>query len=386
MIALILANTSRAHDTVAGLTLVERVTLTASHWGATQVEVLDSVEDLNLACARTPGEVLVLWAHVVYDKELLKAHNWSAPTHAWTQPKGMLPAVYACGDKLDADVLWGMAHPDDFEGLRGWATQDVEPQALSKEGGICVVDAPSLRRAEAALWASCRKPIDGIVSSSINRHLSLFISKRIVNTGITPNHISTFCIAVGIAAGVVVSEGSDLAILIGAVLLKVNSVVDGVDGELARVKWAYSKFGEFLDASGDNVANFSFFGALTWAMWSRGETTFAMFGMACLAMWLWHLSFVYAQLYKMKRGDVLLVRQNYDTLKSTTLAKVIDVLRYKVLRRDFFVMLTLVMCVLGLYGPLLVVMCFGASIAFFGTVFHGIIGVVRALKRQTASA
>jgi phosphatidylglycerophosphate synthase len=385
MIAFILANTPQAHDRVAGLTLAERVALTASHWGATHVEVLDSVEDLNMAYARIQGRALVLWAHVVYEKELLKAHDWSTPTRIWARPQRVLPAVYASVQALDVDGLWGMTHVDDFESFRTWE-KDIEPQGLSKDGWICVVDTSSLRRAEAMLWASCRKPIDGIVSSSINRHLSLFISKRIVNTGITPNHISAFCIVVGIVAGGVVLEGSDLAILIGAVLLKINSVVDGVDGELARVKWAYSKFGEFLDASGDNVANFSFFGALTWAMWSRDETTFALFGVACLTMWLWHLSFVYAQLYKMKRGDVLLVRQNYDTLQSNMLAKVIDVLRYKVLRRDFFVMLTLVMCVLGLYGPLLVVMCFGASIAFFGTVFHGIIGVIRALKRQTASA
>ena len=382
MIALILANSPQAHDLVAGLKLSERVALTATHWGATRVRVVEGPD--ALAHEPPQGRVLVLWAHVVYDKDLLKGQDW-AQDRVWEDASGVVPALCVDAASLDAEALWAMVEPEAFEQLPELAGQG-SAERVATGRAVCVVDDASRKEAEARLWASCRKPIDGVVSSSINRHISLFISRRIAHTGITPNHISSFCILVGILAGLVVLQASDVAIVVGAVLLKINSVVDGVDGELARVKWAYSKFGEFLDASGDNVANFSFFGALTWAMWSRGESTFALFGVACLAMWLGHLMFVYAQLYKMKRGDVLLVRQNYDTIDSKALAKIIDVLRYKVLRRDFFVMLTLVMCVLGLYGPLLVIMCVGAAIPFGGDLAHVGIGVFRALRRQPAGA
>lgn len=397
MNALIINTHTNATQQLAGMTITERVSLSAAHWGAKEIVTVATEQDLAQALEqlRDAGDgVLILWGHVVYDKGLIADQLPGAQEIAQlTTQQRSYPVVWVGQQHLDAVLTPQQIAPLLIEQTSVQQAVDAWAQACANDRWdmappsvvIEVLDAASAKDAQDALWASCRKPIDGLVSTHINRHVSLFISRRLVNTGITPNHISVFCLLLGIGSGVAVAMNTTTSLIVGAILLKLNSIIDGVDGELARVKWAYSKFGEWLDAAGDNVTNFSFFGALTYVMWLNEQTTYAIFGTVCLGMWLTHLSFVYAQLYKMKRGDVLLVRQHLDDVNNGWLPRIIDVLRYKVLRRDFFVMLAFVMVLLGQAGPLLVIMCFGASIAFFGVLAHGVMSLARALRPKPAT-
>ncbi len=54
-------------------------------------------------------------------------------------------------------------------------------------------------RAFYELFEACRKPLDGVVSRNLNRHISIFISKRIVHTPLTPNMMSVFTFLLGLA-------------------------------------------------------------------------------------------------------------------------------------------------------------------------------------------
>jgi 1L-myo-inositol 1-phosphate cytidylyltransferase / CDP-L-myo-inositol myo-inositolphosphotransferase len=406
--------------TVAGLALLRRNLLTARSAGAGRLFVLHAAGDPHVAAiaAALPtlwpaqpepvvlGEAATIAAALdqaqpvalvmdiahVHDRRLqpLLDQARQAPAHlhapqladaTYGAPLVLAPARLALSTlqvMLEDGGLsaWISAHGDEVHGVA--TPTDWMDVPLSG-------DAADERRAVDALWESCRKPVDGLVSKNLNRHISLFISRRIVNTSITPNHISSLCIGLGVLSGVCVAQGSYGAIVAGALLLKANSIIDGVDGELARVKWAYSKIGELLDSMGDNIANFSFFGALTWAMWSRGEVMWAKVGAAMLGMWVIHLIFTYGQLRGTGRGDVLIVRQRVDELATGLFARIIDVLRYKILRRDSFVMLALVMCVLDQPGPLLGIMAVGAVIPIIGILIH-LVGALLPRKAQPADA
>src|SRR5690606_32747233 len=61
-----------------------------------------------------------------------------------------------------------------------------------------VTDAASHAKTEHALWERCRKVVDGFVSRNLNRHISLFISRRIATSPITPNHVSSFTLVLGL--------------------------------------------------------------------------------------------------------------------------------------------------------------------------------------------
>jgi phosphatidylglycerophosphate synthase len=252
------------------------------------------------------------------------------------------------------------------------AAQAAIAAAPQLESGTPSIDASTdagARAAAEALWKSCRKPVDGVVSRNLNRYISLALSRRLVDTRITPNHVSVLCIALGVLSGVLAAQGGYGYLLAGAALFKLNSILDGIDGELARVRWQQSRAGELLDSAGDNLANFSFFGGVTVAAARAGQDDLAAAGVIGLSLWALYLVFVYSRLMGSGRGDVMTARTSLDELRSPLVSSVLSLGR-KFLRRDSFVMLSFVAAVLG-YAPYLLLMVLaGGSTVFAFAVLH----------------
>ncbi len=93
---------------------------------------------------------------------------------------------------------------------------------------------------------------EGFVSRYLNRRFSRPIARVLAHTPVTPNQVSfiAFLMAVGAAA----LFYYDLNIWAG-VLVQASSIVDGVDGDLARAKNMASRFGGFFDALLDRYAD-----------------------------------------------------------------------------------------------------------------------------------
>ena len=68
------------------------------------------------------------------------------------------------------------------------------------------------------------------------RPISLAISRRLANTGMTPNAMTVISMAIGLAAAPFFLSAAPLWQTVGALLFVLHSVVDGCDGELARLK------------------------------------------------------------------------------------------------------------------------------------------------------
>jgi CDP-L-myo-inositol myo-inositolphosphotransferase len=130
---------------------------------------------------------------------------------------------------------------------------------------IDVDDPAALCRAENTLLTDMRdKPNDGPVSRYINRPLSVILSRRLVKTGITPNQISLFSFFCSLlAAGLFALEGH-FTLLLGGILAQFASVIDGCDGEVARLKFLTSEYGGWLDAVLDRYADALLLFGLTW--------------------------------------------------------------------------------------------------------------------------
>lgn len=93
---------------------------------------------------------------------------------------------------------------------------------------------------------------DGFVSRHLNRYLSRPVARALARTPVTPNQVSFA--ALGVAAGSFVCFALGLPVA-GAILAQVSSVVDGVDGDLARAKGMTSAFGGFMDSILDRYAD-----------------------------------------------------------------------------------------------------------------------------------
>jgi CDP-L-myo-inositol myo-inositolphosphotransferase len=133
------------------------------------------------------------------------------------------------------------------------------------------VDNPAdFRRAENALLAKLRgKPNDGPVSRYLNRPLSVRISRWLVNYPITPNQISIFSFLSSMLAAGLFTLGSYPALLLGGTLAQFASIIDGFDGEIARLKFQRSDYGGWLDASLDRYADAFLLFGLTWHLYTQ---------------------------------------------------------------------------------------------------------------------
>ncbi len=134
-----------------------------------------------------------------------------------------------------------------------------------------VDDEAALGRAEEALLQRLRgKRHDGPVSRLLNRPLSIRISRWLADSPVTPNQISLFSFALSLLAAWLFTLGGYAALALGGVLAQLASIVDGCDGEIARLKYLGSDFGGWFDAVLDRYADALLLFGLTWHAWREG--------------------------------------------------------------------------------------------------------------------
>lgn len=134
---------------------------------------------------------------------------------------------------------------------------------------IDVDDPATFSRAEDVILTNLKaKSNDGPVSRYINRPLSVRISRRLVNHRITPNQISLFSFLCSVlAAGLFACDGY-LALLLGGIIAQFASVVDGCDGEVARLTYQSSPYGGWFDAVLDRYADAFLLFGLMWHVYT----------------------------------------------------------------------------------------------------------------------
>lgn len=110
--------------------------------------------------------------------------------------------------------------------------------------------------------------LEGPVSRYLNRRLSEPLARLLAPTPVTPNQVSVLSLLV--ALGALASFAVGLPIAAG-LLIQASSVVDGVDGDLARRQGRVSRFGAVFDAVLDRYADAAIVGGMTWWAWSHPD-------------------------------------------------------------------------------------------------------------------
>jgi CDP-L-myo-inositol myo-inositolphosphotransferase len=143
---------------------------------------------------------------------------------------------------------------------------DGRAKAIPIDGFWIDVDDPTaFQKAEQALLKRLRdKPNDGPVARYLNRPLSMRISRYLVQRNVTPNQISLFSFLCSLLAAGLFALGGYFALLLGGVLAQFASIIDGCDGEVARLKYQSSDFGGWFDAVLDRYADAFLLFGLTW--------------------------------------------------------------------------------------------------------------------------
>jgi len=204
-------------------------------------------------------------------------------------------------------------------------------------------------RASAAILKATGKDSDGLVSRWINRPISRRMSGVLLHVGwLRPIHM-TWCTAlIGVAMLASLLFGGESGLVVGAWLLQASSVVDGVDGEMARATFRSSERGASLDTAVDMITNLAFVFGMTVSLALYRGTHYAAVGGLALGEFAVGLAIIY--LLNRRRGGPV----NFDLLKLYYGDRFGTALLHRITRaitiatsRDFLVMLVLVMIALG---------------------------------------
>ncbi len=209
---------------------------------------------------------------------------------------------------------------------------------------------------EDRLLNSLRKPADGLIARLINRRISLAITKRLMNTSVMPNHITILTLVLGLACGFVVALGGYWAGIWGALLFQMQSTLDGVDGELARLRFQGSLLGQWLDTISDDLSELSFVIGLTVITQFQALRMIGIVGIAVFVLTQGILYYRLATVYR--SGDLQVIK--WDSGSSTG---IVAQLRF-MFRHDFFCFISVVLAVLNSLDVLLVMATVGRIAVF----------------------
>ncbi len=208
------------------------------------------------------------------------------------------------------------------------------------------------------LFHSLRKPQDGLVARTFNRPMSLPVSRVLAIFPITPNQLSVINGFFAVAAGFFLAFGHHLvglsfylSGLLGGTLMQACSIYDGCDGEVARVKFQFTHFGDWLDTIIDDITNCIFFaGVAAWAYLSTGQTRFIYMGIAAfVGQWIANIVMYYYLIKVAGTGNNQDYKVGFGKDEDGGLSgRILDKLKY-LTKRDFHLFLFFL---LGVFGRL----------------------------------
>jgi phosphatidylglycerophosphate synthase len=128
---------------------------------------------------------------------------------------------------------------------------------------------------------------DGLVSRWLNRPISQRISWLLLHIpALRPIHVTVFNGLVAVLMLAVLAFGGNAGLIAGGILFHLASVLDGVDGEMARATFRATPQGATLDSLVDMATNFFFLLGFTVNLWQRDGALIGWMGVWSMAAML----------------------------------------------------------------------------------------------------
>jgi phosphatidylglycerophosphate synthase len=248
----------------------------------------------------------------------------------------------------------------------------VRPRDFNPGAGIRVVDEATRAQAETAIFADLLRGDLGFVARHINKKISFRITRDyLCRWPFTPNQVTLGAGAIGLVGCLWIATGTYVGMVLGFLLAQLQSILDGCDGELARVRFQQTAIGEWLDTIVDDVLNLALVASVGVGLAHRsGSRTSIGVALVACAFLLTYNVIAYRELIKQgEGGEVLKVRWWFargQTFKSMTGSSGSTFSFLNAIgKRDFFVFAWLVLAVLDLL-PVVLFYAFVLAVAYGG--------------------
>ncbi|HEX3179050.1 MAG TPA: CDP-alcohol phosphatidyltransferase family protein [Methylomirabilota bacterium] len=247
---------------VAGLPQVTRIARAARAAGYDRVLVGDGAPQAGAS------RVVVVPATVVPQAAWLRALR-ETPMEPETMYVDPAPVIVVQTERVSDVVAVATRSRDAARLLSELSARfDRTKEMPAAEGRFVLGSTDDVAAAERWLLRSLVKHNEGFMSRHFERRVSLAITRRLARTAITPNMITLASLAVGLLGAPFFLSSAPAYQLTGALIFLAHSILDGCDGELARLKFLHSRSGAMLDYWSDNAVHVAVFLCIGagWAM------------------------------------------------------------------------------------------------------------------------
>jgi phosphatidylglycerophosphate synthase len=305
-VAIILASDDKGAERVFGIPAVRRLALLLIRFGYDTIHVVGQVRSLfpllsdiipqrsfhavekdespaqivERLILPTQERMLVLKANLVIDPGTLSQFLASCETKTCrmtaAKMKGPSDGLYLVGRYHLAPILEAVFSPEGndvavLDEIDTVPSSNGLPHLLDRAGA----DARLSEEKLVQVLGGETVADDGLIARHFDRRISRFISKRVAHTGITPNQITLAGMTIGLIGALLMAQAGYWLKLIGSLLFVFCVVVDGVDGEVARLKLKESRFGHYLDIVTDNIVHVAVFIGIAFGLYhDTGNTAY----------------------------------------------------------------------------------------------------------------
>lgn len=244
------------------------------------------------------------------------------------------------------------------------------------------VDTPaSLKQAYRVLYRSLRKETDGAISRYFNRWVSGLMTRALIRTPFSANHVTWSALVVGLLSGFFVSKGTAFDVAVGGLLFQFASIYDGCDGEISKLKLSSSKFGEWLDTVCDNITYLAFLAGAILGVYRQGHDSYMSLGLLSAFGVVMALSTMYLYLARFTNSGSLVTVQrdlsrDLETAAPNVFLRSLGKIKFMV-KRDFFAVLFMILCLMNKLEWVLILTALGSNLAWI---------VILTMKREFAPA
>jgi phosphatidylglycerophosphate synthase len=232
---------------------------------------------------------------------------------------------------------------------------EVRPTNGTFEGAMRVIDESSRRRAERAVFAELLRGDLGFVARRLNKPVSFFITRHLLcHLPVTPNHVTLSAAVLGLIGAFLVASGGAALMVWGFFLMHVQSILDGCDGELARVRFQQSLLGEWLDTIVDDGLHIVLFACMGVGIFrATGNPLALVAGLVAAGLHIAYDVIASRELKLQGGGETIKLYWHFagrTDMKSRVAKSKRDplVYVYTLGRRDFFILSFLVYALLGI--------------------------------------
>ncbi len=233
--------------------------------------VLPPGELVKAALALSPApSVLLLPGHSVWDRASLKAAMHTAAQERADQTRDL---IYASSE---VPVI-----------VQEWLSANYSPSLTNSGVPFLLQDRADSAGAEARLiksLAAATQGSDGLMARWVDRPLSRLISPPLARRRVPPNAITLFSMSVGFLGAWLLAQVGYGLHLAGALLFWSAVVLDGVDGEVARLTLRESRFGHYLDITTDNLVHLAIFAGIAMGLYKETGNSLHLFALAALLL------------------------------------------------------------------------------------------------------